>query len=175
MNKIPNVTDLFDYISVKKHLSEETSKIIFKQLITIILHCKTKKILHNDIKDENILINPNNLEITLIDFGAAQIWNNNYNYTYYSGTLVYCCPEFFLTGHYTANGITVWSLGILLYNMLYGNIPFHSINEIKKKHLHFPTHPILTFSCKSLLFQCLSKNETSRIPLEQIKFHPWLQ
>jgi len=94
MNKIPNVIDLFDYISENKYLSEETSKIIFKQLITIILNCKNKFVLHNDIKDENILINPNNLEITLIDFGAAQIWNNNYKYNY-AGTIVYCCPEFF--------------------------------------------------------------------------------
>jgi len=175
MNKIPNVIDLFFYISEKKFLSEETSKIIFKQLITILLNCKNKNILHNDIKDENILINPNNLEITLIDFGSAQIWNDNYKYTHYTGTIVYCCPEFFITGLYTANGITVWSLGILLYNMLYGNIPFHSIYEIKKKYFNIPDQPEISNLCKSLLYQCLSKNETSRIPLEQIKHHPWLQ
>jgi len=177
MQKIPHVINLSELIHshYKNNLTEPICQLIIKQLITILLNCKYKSILHNNVKYENILINPDSFEITLIDFSASQVWIDNYKYIHYTGTTLCCCPEFFLSGKYTADGITVWSIGMLCYYMLYGNYPYLSIVDIKKKYLIIPECPFVSQLCKSFLYNCLAKSETLRPVLVQLKNHNWLQ
>ena len=172
MEKVEHVIDLFDYISKNKTIVESTSKIIFVQLLDILTWCKKAHVFHGDIKDENILIDPNSLQITLIDFGSATSWNKNYLFQN-NGTKLCSPPEWFSEHFFTADNFTVWSLGILLYTMLFGNIPFLSRDEIINKQISIQNQ-IMSETCAIFLTKCLEKKVQKRPRFDSLKFQPWI-
>ena len=126
--------DLFDYVSEKGFLFEHEAQNIFNQIVNILEACLRKHIIHNDIKDENILINTKNNKITLIDFGYSAIGSSIHEpCEVFKGTRVFSTPEWFFHQSYYPINALIWSMGILLYNMLYGNIPFTTSQEILNK------------------------------------------
>ncbi|XP_052431818.1 uncharacterized protein LOC127972396 [Carassius gibelio] len=84
--------------------------------------CCRRGVYHGDIKLENLLINLENLQIKLIDFGCGSVLTES-AYTSFSGTVMYCPPEYILKGEFHGKPATVWSLGILLFRMLCGHFP----------------------------------------------------
>ena len=88
------------------------------------------RVLHRDLKDENILISTKSLEVKIIDFGCATEWDENRIYTSLSGTPEFFPPEIFKNKNYLAEKSTVWSLGTLLYILVTGDVPFDSEKEI---------------------------------------------
>ncbi|XP_059369702.1 probable serine/threonine-protein kinase MARK-A [Carassius carassius] len=93
--------------------------------------CCRRGVYHGDIKLENLLINLENLQIKLIDFGCGSVLTES-AYTRFSGTVMYRPPEYILKGEFHGKPATVWSLGILLFRMLCGHFPdsfdFYRIN-----------------------------------------------
>ncbi|GAA6096902.1 uncharacterized protein LOC108269550 isoform X1 [Tachysurus ichikawai] len=85
-------------------------------------HCYDRGVFHCDIKAEN-LINPDTLEVKLIDFGCGALLKDT-TYKYYFGTDSYAPLEWLISGEYMAIPATVWSLGILLFYLLSGECPF---------------------------------------------------
>ena len=73
---------------------------------------------------------------------------------------------------FRAESLTVWSLGILLYNMLVGDIPFITDEEILWQELTWPE--FVSQEARSLLSGCLRRSELERFSLEQVRDHPWL-
>ena len=109
-----NSQDLFDYISESGPVGESVAKVIFGQVVETILDCHTKGVFHGDIKDENILMNPETLVVKMIDFGSGQWFHPDQIYSRYEGTRVYAPPEWISFRRFYAESLTVWSLGILL-------------------------------------------------------------
>ena len=104
-----------------------------------------RRVLHRDLKDENVVIDLLTGEIRLIDFGAAtllkqtcyQDFQGSSSVTFhfqkrikFPGTRLYCPPEWFLHSLYFAKEAATWSLGVLLYNMLNGRLPFLNEKDI---------------------------------------------
>lgn len=88
------------------------------------------------------------------------------------GTRVYSPPEWILQNRYNAESLTVWSLGILLFDMVNGDIPFERDDQICYEKPRF-RHEV-SESCAHLIHCCLEKNEEKRIPLHKILEHPWM-
>ena len=87
-------------------------------------------IFHRDIKDENILINTQTLEVKLIDFGCATEADQNSTFKIASGTPEFFPPEVFTKNEYKAEPSTSWALGTLLYVIVIGDIPFEKSENI---------------------------------------------
>merc|ERR1712213_108385 len=167
-----NVQDLFDFISDHGPLKEDLARKIFNQLIKAVAQITQAGVIHRDIKDENILIDTQSHQIKLIDFGSGARLHDEV-YTDFDGPRVYAPPEWIKFRRSRADGLTVWSLGILLYDMVCGDIPFETDNQIKKAQVVFKSSLGLSEEVKDLIRACLTISTSERISLEGLSSHPW--
>jgi serine/threonine protein kinase len=171
MERPTNSMDLFNYITQKRFMTEPTARFLMRQVVGTIQRCHAKGVIHRDIKDENLLIDVRTGELKLIDFGSGSLLHDG-EYTDFTGTRVYSPPELIQASKYTANPYTVWSIGILLFDMVQGDIPFELDEEIcsaKPKYRRF-----VSDECRHLIESCLRFNPAERIKLEDLLDHPWL-
>lgn len=172
--KYKNCQDLFEYISASVYLEESVARRIFSKVVSIVIELEKCNILHRDIKDENIVINTVTNEIMLIDFGCGCITEEkNQRFDYFIGTLVYRPPEWIKYNHYVGSHATVWTLGILLFTLVNGNIPFNNDDEILLGQYRYK-RGCISKECTDLISACLNVDHKSRLDLSEILHHPWL-
>jgi len=172
MERPDSSEDMFDYITRKGVIEENVARGFFKQIVEIVLACHRKGVVHRDIKDENILVNTKTGKLNLIDFGSAAFVKDSTK-TEFEGTRAYSPPEWIRCSRYLDNEATVWSLGILLYDMVCGDIPFVTDEEICEAELSFK--PSVSETCQKLIRSCLRIRPRDRIQIENILNHPWLE
>merc|ERR1712113_1196554 len=171
--------DLFDFITEHGPLPEQFARNMFSDIVKTVINCRDCGVLHRDIKDENILVDLNTFNTKLIDFGSG--CQHNYQdepdrvFKEFRGTRVYSPPEWILDGEYRASSLTVWSLGVLLYDMLCGDIPYTTDREICQGHLVWPSRLALSDQAKDLISKCLNVKHQNRISLDSILSHAWFQ
>lgn len=158
-------------------LSEKRVRRYFFQLISAIGHCHANFIAHRDLKLENILINKTN-EVKLIDFGFADFMRTGRRT--FCGSMYYVSPEILKgDGDYSSVKSDIWALGIILYAMFTGRLPFGGKNDnqtskrIIEQEFHPP--PYLPRGAADLISLMLVKNPSDRISLTGIRNHPWMQ
>uniref|UniRef100_A0A3Q3LKF1 non-specific serine/threonine protein kinase n=1 Tax=Mastacembelus armatus TaxID=205130 RepID=A0A3Q3LKF1_9TELE len=147
--------DLFDCISEKMFLDENTTRNFMAQVLEAIRHCRSCNIIHMDIKEENLLLDLETGELKLIDFGSAEYIQDK-ACAAFCGTKE-CMPPEMITGKglCRAERAEVWSLGVPLYAKV----------DFKDG---------LSDACKDLISQCLRKKPEERATLDQILDHPWI-
>ncbi|KAI4905026.1 hypothetical protein NFI96_020186, partial [Prochilodus magdalenae] len=129
--------DLESYLQdLEENMTEEKARTIMLQAVEAANQCSLRGVLHRDVKGENILINTDTSEVKLIDFGCGDLVRTA-GYSGIAGTIVYCPPEMFLERRYHAAPTTVWSLGVLLFRMVCGHLPFLEFMDIIAGNLDF--------------------------------------
>lgn len=181
MPKVENCMDLFDFLESKQRgrLSETEACHFFTQLIKINIELLNHGVVHRDIKSENILVDLDTMKLILIDFGASAICRNKtghsgiqqHHYTDFHGTRQYKPPEYISHKKYTALASTIWTLGILLFDMCNGQLPFETEQEILEYNLQMKA-PV-SDEYKLLLHECLKLDPAKRPTLTQLLESSW--
>lgn len=141
-------------------------------------HCHCRSVLHRDIKLDNIILD-NERGIKICDFGVSKIHKKSQVINEQCGTPAYIAPEIIMNEGYEGYHADIWSLGVLLYAMLTGNVPFRApnIEELKKVifkcSYKFPEE--LSEDAKNIITNMLNLVPEERISIPEILSHPWLQ
>lgn len=121
--------DLFSYIIKRSIFSETELNILILPLLKAVQYIHALGIVHGDIKPENILFDPDNpSELKLTDFGLSKIILSDNKLTNKCGTLSYVAPEVLLYQGYDMKA-DMWSIGVIMYLLFYGKMPFDSEKE----------------------------------------------
>lgn len=163
--------NLFEFLKrYDGQLPEPLARDIMRQVVQATRHCCERGVLHRDIKPENLLINTKTLQVKLIDFGCGDILKDE-TFTKFAGTLAFCPPELLVGGEYMGRPATVWSLGVLLYVLMKGHLPFNNPKETAYGDV--PQTLDLSDECEHLICWCLDKSPYHRATLEDIMEHEW--
>ena len=171
--------ELFDYIVMKKKLSESEACCFYQQIISGIEYLHKIKYVHRDIKPENLLINEETKELKIVDFGLSNIYTNPNKHLLSSacGSPSYAAPEMLNGEKYKAPPVDIWSSGIVLYAMICGYLPFEDddndalYDKICKGKFVIPNH--VSEKARDLLNKVLVTDPKKRLTIYQIKHHPW--
>ncbi|KAG1377600.1 hypothetical protein G6F61_006591 [Rhizopus arrhizus] len=180
--------ELFEYILAHRYLKEKDAKRFFAQIISSVQYMHKCKIVHRDLKLENILIDKNR-NIIVTDFGFANQFSTAADdmMSTTCGSPCYAAPELVVNaGLYAGSAVDIWSCGVILFAMLCGFLPFDDdpsnpdsddINllyrYILSTRLIFPSH-ISSEAC-DLMEKMLVPDPAKRCTLDSVIQHPWLQ
>ncbi|XP_016147325.1 PAS domain-containing serine/threonine-protein kinase isoform X2 [Sinocyclocheilus grahami] len=172
MEKHGDGLDLFEFIDMQPRLDEPLASYIFRQLVAAVNYLRGKRVLHRDIKDENIIIN-SKFHIRLIDFGSAALLEPGKLFYTFCGTLEYCSPEVLQGNPYEGPELEMWSLGVLLYTLLFSENPFCSVEETLLARLSPPCQ--ISTELYALLAGLLHPVVDQRMTLEELLESQWIQ
>jgi len=170
---------MFKLLRRLREFDERTSAQYLREIVSALqyLHSHDPPIIHRDIKPENILLDAEG-RCKLADFGWSNFYMDDSVRDTYCGTLDYLAPEMVDRAGHTVK-LDIWSVGILLFEMLAGKAPFEAkqkealFDNIRKLKLRFPmTFPPLA---KDLVRKLLKINPAERISLEELLTHQWLR
>lgn len=187
-DKMIIVMELCSEGELSKHihngLSFDSIQSYFKQILSGYHHLLELNIVHRDIKSANILLNNDKTTIKFIDFGLSKINNNDFSRTI-CGSPLYMAPELLNSEDYDSRS-DIWSLGVLLYEMVYGLTPFHNCKAIKtlKEQIQLNKIEFPEFSAKNIfkvptdlidyMKKLLEVNPNKRISWDDISRSAWL-
>ncbi|UJR28940.1 hypothetical protein I4U23_010157 [Adineta vaga] len=169
--------ELYTRISKAGKFSEDEAKSIFAQMTAAIDHMHSQGIIHRDIKSENVFFAKERL-IKLGDFGFSTYSEKNQTLTTFCGSPPYAAPELFRDENYIGIYVDFWAMGILLYFMVTGLMPFRAENvgKLKKSIIdgHYSIPPHVSDECQQLIRGLLHPEAVQRWSIEQMRSCPWL-
>lgn len=169
--------ELFKFVSDKKWLSELEALPIFYQLLDGISYLHQHKIIHRDIKLENIIIDKKG-NIKIIDFGFACSFEYFKFCDTHCGSPYYAAPEMVSENEYVGPEVDIWSLGVVLYTLVHGYLPFEAdcCKNLYKKIIEckYSVDARTSPSLRNLINSMIYFDSRSRIRLGEIFKHPWV-
>ena len=169
--------ELFDYIVNKIRLNEEESSFFFYQIINAVEYIHSKGIVHRDLKPENLLLNDKN-KLKIIDFGLSNYFFPDSEKNLLKtpcGSPCYAAPEMVSGNNYNGFKTDIWAIGIILYAMLVGYLPFEDndndilFQKILECDLEFPD--FLSNLSIDIITKILNVDSDKRYTIQDIKKH----
>uniref|UniRef100_A0A8C1Q157 non-specific serine/threonine protein kinase n=1 Tax=Cyprinus carpio TaxID=7962 RepID=A0A8C1Q157_CYPCA len=152
-------------------LDESQTRSLMYQAVLGAKHCLDRGVFHRDIKLNNFLINTKTNQVKLIDFGCGDLVKSSGYLGDFTGGVR--PPEYYVNFKYEAGPTTVWSLGFMIYSMVYKRQPFKSLRDMMHGSLRFK-HKIST-ELQDLIIRCMTRDPTERATVEEILQHEWFQ
>ncbi|XHG05276.1 hypothetical protein AWENTII_008516 [Aspergillus wentii] len=170
--------ELYNYLLRHGPLPVEKVKRIFTQLVGAVAYVHSKSCVHRDLKLENILLDKNE-NVKLCDFGFTREYEGKASYLQtFCGTICYSAPEMLKAEKYAGEKVDVWSLGIILYALLAGELPFDEDDDQVTKARILSEEPVYNDKfpedAKGLINLLLSKRPLIRPSLQEIMAHSFL-
>ncbi|CAL1543230.1 unnamed protein product [Lymnaea stagnalis] len=177
--ELANGGSVLDILAKKGAFSEDESRPYLRQVTSAIDHLHRSDVVHRDIKLENLLIDSNG-DVKLVDFGLSAVCHDSdHQLSTQCGSPVYAAPELF-AGRKYGKPVDLWSIGVCLFAMLTGKLPFtpedgSSLAQLYSLILKGCVVPgDLSLNCQSLLGRLLDLQEGRRISAEELLSHPWV-
>jgi serine/threonine protein kinase len=176
------VLDIANHGNLKEHLdrqpskrlSEDERKSLFRQLVSAVNYLHINNIYHGDLKPHNILLDDDN-SLRLCDFGSARIVTERSKRVSVDSdkgcTVAYAAPECFIEQEYDPGKADVFSMGVVLYEMIEGNNPFKDSSIFKGNH----SPPVFATPVEQdLLTKMLKPSSTDRLDMSAVLDHPYV-
>ncbi|XP_042256518.1 serine/threonine-protein kinase MARK2 isoform X7 [Thunnus albacares] len=162
--------EVFDYLVAHGRMKEKEARAKFRQIVSAVQYCHQKCIVHRDLKAENLLLDAD-MNIKIADFGFSNEFTLGNKLDTFCGSPPYAAPELFQGKKYDGPEVDVWSLGVILYTLVSGSLPFdgQNLKELRERVLRgkYRIPFYMSTDCENLLKKFLILNPSKRGSLEQ--------
>uniref|UniRef100_A0A6P7F3Q5 non-specific serine/threonine protein kinase n=1 Tax=Diabrotica virgifera virgifera TaxID=50390 RepID=A0A6P7F3Q5_DIAVI len=169
--------EIFDHLVAKGRMTEPEAKRIFNQIVSAVSYCHSQGVVHRDLKAENLLLD-HNLDIKLADFGFSNQFTEGCLLSTFCGSPPYAAPELFQGLKYDGPKADIWSLGVVLYVLVCGSLPFDgpTLNALRNVVIEgkFRIPYFMSQDCEHLIRHMLVVDPDKRLTVPQILKHRWL-
>uniref|UniRef100_A0A671Q1K4 non-specific serine/threonine protein kinase n=1 Tax=Sinocyclocheilus anshuiensis TaxID=1608454 RepID=A0A671Q1K4_9TELE len=169
--------EVFDYLVAHGRMKEKEARAKFRQIVSAVQYCHQKCIVHRDLKAENLLLDAD-MNIKIADFGFSNEFTLGNKLDTFCGSPPYAAPELFQGKKYDGPEVDVWSLGVILYTLVSGSLPFdgQNLKELRERVLRgkYRIPFYMSTDCENLLKKFLILNPTKRGSLDQIMKDRWM-
>uniref|UniRef100_A0A4W3IX66 non-specific serine/threonine protein kinase n=1 Tax=Callorhinchus milii TaxID=7868 RepID=A0A4W3IX66_CALMI len=169
--------EVFDYLVAHGRMKEKEARAKFRQIVSAVQYCHQKRIVHRDLKAENLLLDAD-MNIKIADFGFSNEFTIGNKLDTFCGSPPYAAPELFQGKKYDGPEVDVWSLGVILYTLVSGSLPFdgQNLKELRERVLRgkYRIPFYMSTDCENLLKRFLVLNPCKRGTLEQIMKDRWI-
>ncbi|XP_013178510.1 PREDICTED: serine/threonine-protein kinase MARK2 isoform X3 [Papilio xuthus] len=169
--------EVFDYLVLHGRMKEKEARAKFRQIVSAVQYCHQKRIIHRDLKAENLLLD-GEMNIKIADFGFSNEFTPGSKLDTFCGSPPYAAPELFQGKKYDGPEVDVWSLGVILYTLVSGSLPFDgsTLRELRERVLRgkYRIPFYMSTDCENLLKKFLVLNPAKRASLENIMRDKWM-
>ncbi|XP_041131551.1 MAP/microtubule affinity-regulating kinase 3-like isoform X3 [Polyodon spathula] len=169
--------EVFDYLVAHGRMKEKEARSKFRQIVSAVQYCHQKHIVHRDLKAENLLLDAD-MNIKIADFGFSNKFTLGNKLDTFCGSPPYAAPELFQGKKYEGPEVDIWSLGVILYTLVSGSLPFdgQNLKELRERVLRgkYRIPFYMSTDCENLLKRFLVLNPVKRGTLEQTMKDRWI-
>ncbi|KAI5089599.1 MAP/microtubule affinity-regulating kinase 4 isoform X2, partial [Silurus meridionalis] len=169
--------EVFDYLVSHGRMKEVEARAKFRQIVSAVHYCHQKNIVHRDLKAENLLLDADS-NIKIADFGFSNEFTLGNKLDTFCGSPPYAAPELFQGKKYDGPEVDIWSLGVILYTLVSGSLPFdgQNLKELRERVLRgkYRVPFYMSTDCEGILRRFLVLNPSKRCTLEQVMKDKWM-
>lgn len=170
--------EIFDHLVAHGRMNEKEARKKFKQIVAAVSYCHKHHVVHRDLKAENLLLDAN-LNIKIADFGFSNYFKPGACLKTWCGSPPYAAPELFEGREYDAPKVDVWSLGVVLYVLVCGALPFDgsTLQSLRARVLlgKFNIPFFMSTECEDLICNMLVVDPVKRLSMDQLIQHKWMK
>lgn len=173
--------ELFDYIVARGRVKEKEARKFFRQIISGVEYCHANLVVHRDLKPENLLLDIDG-NVKINDFGFSNLIRPGKLFNTFCGSPIYAPPEIILEKEYVGPTVDIWSMGVILYALVNGQLPWRlgkngriiDIDKLLAGQFENSASANLTKGVKDLMNRMIVADPNHRATLQEVRHHPWI-